>query len=110
MRMSGGDVAGRAAAVARLQAAAQFAGEEIRRGVAVADVQDGEAALAGGRLLLPSSVGVTSPSSSSGSVAAVAAPYCSLGSAASAGRPASGAGRGPGRASASPRTPAATGA
>ena len=44
MRLAGGDVAGRAAAVARLQAPAQFAGEEVGRGVAVADLQDGETA------------------------------------------------------------------
>src|SRR5258708_14241392 len=46
MGMPGGDVARRGLAVARLQALAQFAGEEIRRGVAVADLQDDQAALA----------------------------------------------------------------
>jgi hypothetical protein len=44
--MPGGDVSGATAAVARLQALAQFAGEKIRRGVAVAELENDEAALA----------------------------------------------------------------
>ncbi len=50
MRVAGGDVARSAAAVARLQAPAQFAGEEVGRGVAVADLQDDDAPLAGAAL------------------------------------------------------------
>src|SRR5262249_5092502 len=44
VRLASGDVARAAAPVARLQTPAQLAGEEVRRGMAVADLQDHQTA------------------------------------------------------------------
>jgi len=50
MRLAGVEIADAAVAVTRLQLLPQLGGEIIRRGVAVADLQDDEAALALGFL------------------------------------------------------------